>query len=55
MSLMHMPTVWLDRTKKDSYRIFFLCLIFLSLFFRLCVAILWRLRFLPLGMVLSFL
>jgi hypothetical protein len=35
---------------KENQRNFFLCLIFLNRFFLLCVAILWRLRFFPLGM-----
>ncbi len=35
------------------YRNFFLCLFLRNLFFRLCVAILCRLRFLPLGKLLT--
>lgn len=34
----------------ECYLFFFLCRILRKRFFRLCVAILWRFRFLPLGM-----
>ena len=42
------------RTGKPVYRFFFLCRFFRKRFFRLWVAILWRFRFLPQGILLSF-
>lgn len=42
-----------ERKKAAVYRDFFLWRFLRSLFFRLCVAILWRLRFLPQGILVD--
>ena len=45
---MSCSTSWAKMASNDYFS-FFLCLFLRSLFLRLCVAILWRLRFLPQG------
>ncbi len=52
VSVIYQAITYCIHSINDGKRIyFFLCRFFRSRFFRLCVAILWRLRFLPQGIM----